>query len=300
MPTSEVAKETTKEPMETGASENAATSTSPEKPETSKLLRRSRNLIRAEKTDASLVKTVSDYIIPILVLIIFALIIAFVYVPFGTEILKVKESADKLRDQISKDEAKIATLKRINLSELDGNIETVSKFIKNEMDVSALAKEVETIASSNGLTIVNASMSNTASIKSATSDTSIRPDLPQYAGLISGPFSFEGTFEQIMNFIKALRTQSSTLLSFRVVDITKGSNTASEKTTAQLRQDWSISIYIDGYITPAITKVGINDPVNLNINQTLLNQIKDKVNGSQATTPSTTTPSSTENTTTQP
>lgn len=213
----------------------------------------------------SLVKKLRSWVVPIVSILILGVITVFVFIPSGTEAIDTLDEIRSINTQIEKNEEKIEDLESINLSQVKSWLTTVTSVIKDDLEVAELAGEVELIARDNDLETKNVQFSRSTSPPS---------DIPGFVEVITGPFSYEGYFTDISNFLEDLRNESSTVLAIRSVSLTKRSSTG--ETGTEEEPLWGIDLEIDGFIASQIDSVSLQDPVRVNINEELLNEIEER------------------------
>lgn len=244
-----------------------------------KKMKRSRDIISSDKRDESKIKAFGDYVVPIIMLMVFALLIIFVYVPYGSQIFSTMNDIDALQIEIDRNNGKIEALNGIDQRQLESNLSQVSKVIRDDMDVSEIARQVEEIALSNNLVPRELQMSNM--ISGGTLVVESGEWIPDYARTISGPFSFYGSFAEVTSFLREIRSESNTLLALRMVSVSRyRGDLESIGDTRQGRSDvqlWSVEIFIDGFVTPSVTQTTIASPIIVNFDEELLRSILSRI-----------------------
>jgi hypothetical protein len=244
--------------------------------------KRTRDLIRTEEEEVSLLKKISDYLVPILGLMVLGFLIAFVYVPYGTEALERKEEIQALEEDIDWHEEKIAKLESVNLDELNNDIDTAEKVIRDDMEVSEMAAQVEEIALVNDLAPLELSFSNQEGVNpSGSSEIKDVRWIPSYTDSISGPFAFFGGFNDIVNFLNDLRKESPTTLFIDAVNISRYEEKNDDGDVVQ-KNLWSVEINIFGYTCPRASSVEVTDPVNVDGRQETMDEIRRRIERKEA------------------
>lgn len=213
----------------------------------------------------SLSTRLKSWLVPIASVIVLGLMGMFIFIPSGTEALDALDEVRSTNEQIERNEEKIEKLNSINLSEINSMLQTVTFVIKDDLEVAELAGDVEAIARENNLETKNVQFSSTSSAPT---------DIPAFVSVISGPFSYEGNFNNIANFLEELRTVSPTVLAIRSVSLTRRG--AVEETGTQEDPLWSVNLEIDGFIASKIDSVSVNEVVRVNINEELIKEIEDR------------------------
>lgn len=232
---------------------------------------RKRQIIRAEDRQVKLGLRLGDLIIPFVSLGVLVLLVSFIFVPFGTQITKTRASTNELLVEIERNEHKIAALSSVDVDALEERLKTVTLVVRDEMSVSELAIEVESMAV--GLDIKPTSAEITNQLDVVSSQTLVEKDwIPEYANTISGPFAYEGRFESIAQFLKVLRLESRTILSMGEVllfrDMRDEANTGS----------WRVALAMTGYITTPVTETTIAMPISTVVDEALLEDINRRAN----------------------
>lgn len=244
-----------------------------------KTIKKSREIIRgAEGQD--FFKSVSNLLVPIVALVVFVLIVIFVYVPFGSEIKNTIDEKNAVMADVSRNQAKIDSLETLNVSLLDSRLSDVEEIVRDEMNVSDLAAQVESIAIRNALKPSSATVSNTGVGDLVEDDTGqLVTWVPEYASVINGPFSFMGKFADIMAFIEDLRKVSPTILSLSKISVT--SITIEEGMDIPMDTGgeplWNVNLYISGFVSAPIAAVDIEIPIYTIVDQSLLDEITERI-----------------------
>jgi hypothetical protein len=239
---------------------------------------RTRNLIRTkDATSGDVLKKIGDYLVPIMGIMVFGLLIAFVYVPFGTDALDKNREVQALQEEIDWTGEKISTLKSINLDELNSKNDTVEEVVRDEMDVSDMAAQVEEIAIYNNLKPKELTFSNKeVSTSVVRSDRVSASWAPEFAESISGPFAFYGEFDDIVSFLNELRNISPTVLFIDAVNISEYAIKDEEGNVVE-GDLWSVDINIFGYTCPLVESVAIKDPVEVGGYDELMKDIEKRI-----------------------
>lgn len=239
---------------------------------------RTRDLIRTKDVSSGdMLKKVGDYLVPIMGIMVFGLLIAFVYVPFGTEALDKNREVQALQEEIDWTDEKISTLKGVNLDELNSKIDTVEQVVRDEMDVSDMAAQVEEIAVYNNLKPKELTFSNKEiSTSVVRSDRVSASWAPEFAESISGPFAFYGEFDDIVSFLNELRNISPTVLFIDAVNISEYAIKDEEGNVVEGNL-WSVDINIFGYTSPPVESVAIKDPVEVGGFDELMKAIEKRI-----------------------
>jgi hypothetical protein len=241
--------------------------------------KRSKNIIKTEDKEEGLVDKLSDYIVPLLGLMVFGLLIAFVYVPFGTEALDKNHEIRSLEEDIEYMNDKIEKLESINLDGLNQDTKKVEKVVRDEMEVSELAAQVEELALFNNLEPKELSFSNQAGGESLYR-TDLENDswIPAFTGSISGPFSFYGEFPDVVAFLEDLRNESPTVMFIDAVSISRYKIDDEDQQTEVVEdQLWSVDINIFGFTTPSAQSVNIQDPVRIGGYEEIMQEIEERI-----------------------
>jgi hypothetical protein len=244
--------------------------------------KRTRDLIRTEEDESSLTDKLSDYLVPLIGVMVFGLLIAFVYVPFGTEAMDTRDEIKTLDKQIDWYDNKISTLNSINLNQLNNDINTVEKVVRDEMDVSEMAAQVEEIALYNNLSPSELSFTNKNVQATFKTDSRSERDLawiPDYTDSISGPFAFYGEFDDITSFLNDLRNESPTALFIDAVNVSKYRSAQKQEEAVEAVEDqlWSVEINIFGYTCPPAKSVKIKDPLEIGGYDDAMKEINERI-----------------------
>lgn len=225
-----------------------------------------REIIRADEKKVPLTKKLGQYIVPLIALGVFIMIVVLVYIPFGTEAMESLDEVNRLQEDIDQNGSKVKTLEGIDITKLEDDLSVMSFVVKDEMDVAALASDVEQIALDNNLNPKELSLTD---VPSAQGGLSKGEGLPSFTGTINGPFSFYGSFSDITKFLGELRDNSPTILFWDYVDVSRyhGKDEGSGK------ELWSVDIDIYGFTSPPVSEARVIDPVRTTVNQEIWEEI---------------------------
>ncbi len=230
-------------------------------------IKKGREIIKVEEKDIKLTTRLADLIVPFASLGVLVLIIVFVFIPFGTEILETRDQTRALADETRRNEAKAATVRSIDVSALDRTLKSVSQVVKDSMDVSELAIEVETLALDNNLSPRKQSVSDTEDVVSSSSKASNGEWVPSYTSAISGPFSYMGSFDDVTSFLNDLRNNSRTIMSLGAVSLTSRYDEDLDK------EVWNVDLLISGYTAEPVQTVSIAEPISATVDETAVQEI---------------------------
>ncbi|MBN1618696.1 hypothetical protein JW887_05160 [Candidatus Dojkabacteria bacterium] len=218
-----------------------------------------REIIRSDKKKEGLTKKLGDYLVPILVFIVFMLIVIFVYVPFSQDIIDTRKEIEGIQQKIDQNNDKINALNAVDLTELNSKMNLVNKVVRDEYDVSALAEDVETIAIENNLRSSELSISDYIMDETDTEAVDLTTGMPGYANSITGPYAYYGLLDDVTNFLKDLRENSPTILTIGYVEMQRYSSSPQEQAISS-QEYWSVEIIISGYTTAPVMDAEIYDP----------------------------------------
>lgn len=237
--------------------------------------RKEREIIKSREKETSMSKRFSSLIVPFAAVGVLALIIVFVFIPFSTEIAETRDNTQQLLNDIERNEKKIATLSSINLTELEEELIVSATVVRDTMDVSELAIEVERIAEKHNLETRSVSATNMSDlvVESSVVDTDW---VPSYADVISGPFSYAGEFHDVTSFLEEIRNKSKTILSLGVISMMHRGEVGEEADEQEGGDVWTISLVISGYTAEPVQSVNVADPVRVDVNQDALDQMYDR------------------------
>lgn len=247
----------------------------------SERFKKEREVIKAREVDTSLSKRLGALATPFIFLTILCLIVVFIFIPYSTEVVETRKNTRALLKDIRRNEDKIDILTGIDLTELDRHLEVASTVIRDRMDVTEMAIEVERLALAHNLVPRQQKTSNMEDVvmQSTTVETEW---VPSYADVISGPFDYEGSFADITGFIKDLRNNSKTILSLGRIQMNR--ITHDEDDLIPNEQDhWFVSLLVSGYTAKPITSAIVADPVRTDIDSQILQQIYSRAGESYGT-----------------
>lgn len=236
-------------------------------------VKRQREIIHAREEDTKLSARLGELVVPFIVLGILALILSFVLIPSATQIVENRKQAAQLQEQIEKKQAKVSTLEKISIENLERDLLTVSKVIRDDMNVAELANEIDYLAISNHLTPQSEEAANQGGAALPASKEEIDWK-PENADSITGPFSFSGRFEDICSFISDLRLRSSTILSLGAVNVGLKSSPNEANAEKDSSDVWMVSLSVKGYTVRPRTGVTIDDPVVVVVKEGVMEEIE--------------------------
>jgi TRAP-type uncharacterized transport system fused permease subunit len=211
----------------------------------------------------SFLEVLNSWILPIVSLIVLAVVSVLVLIPSANDTMATLDEIRSNEDVLDKYESKIETLKSISISEVNSSLQLASQVIKDNLEVAELASDVEALARNSDL--------ETKSVSFSTS-TSSTLDIPGFVGIISGPFTYSGTFSNISSFISDLSTQSPTIVAIREVSMSKSSLSGTEEEST-----WSANFMVDAFTTSKVENVTLDDPVSSSIDEELLEEIVERI-----------------------
>ncbi len=236
-------------------------------------IKKQREIIKAEEKDVKIGSRLGDLIIPFLTLGVLIIIVVFIFIPFGTEVMETRDQTKSLKEEIKRNEAKIDTLGGINLTGLEEKLDNVSVVVRDTMDVSEMAIEVEQLALGNSLVPLDQSATNTEDVVSSSSTVDY-DWVPSYAQAISGPFTYKGEFLNLTAFLNDLRNNTKTILSMGSVSVSRSPTSDDDDPD---KEYWTINLLISGYTAEPAQTVNIADPVRTDIDENLYNEIEKRV-----------------------
>lgn len=232
---------------------------------------RQREIIHARDQDVKLSKRLGDLVVPLIVIGIIVLIASFILIPYATKITENRKESSLLQAEILKKQAKVRTLEGISAKELEKNLRIVSTVVKDTMNVSALADEIDALSVKNNLIPSEESIANTNGRLVDYGESESLDWKPQYANSLAGPWGFKGSLEDICKFISDLRLKSSTVLSLGEVSISHHVNSGED--LDQEADIWTVQLSVKGYTVEPRTQAAIGDPVITKIEKNLLKEI---------------------------
>jgi hypothetical protein len=238
--------------------------------------KRQREIIHSRETEVKMSTRLGELVIPFIVLGILALITSFFLIPSIAEIIENQRQISTLRAEIKEKQAKVEVLQSINVEDLETKLSMVTKVVRDDMNVSELAGEIDALALVNNLSPSGESVANATGLVGKPSDES-EPAFdwkPQYADTLNGPFSFSGTFTDICNFINDLRLRSSTILSLGEVTVARRSVVTD--VAGQAVETWYVNLSVKGYTVAPQTDASVDDPVVTELDEDVLGEISDR------------------------
>lgn len=242
--------------------------------------RKKREIIKSDEKPVSIAKRLTDFLVPILALFIFALLVIFVYVPFGKEIVDVRKDTKEVSEDVEFCENKSQELSDIDISDIDAKLATATSVVRDDMEVAELAKNVERMAKQHGLRSTSVELSDIDASLDEEDDTGkATRNVPNYADSISGPFAFYGEFSQITGFLETLRNDSPTILALDTISLSKYRSSEDQETDDDLEGKWRLEFVISGYTTDPADSAELYDTINTEVDEEILFEFQDRAEG---------------------
>jgi hypothetical protein len=238
----------------------------------SERFKKEREIIKAREVDTNLSKRLGVLAMPFMFIAILVLIVVFIFIPYATEIAETRDNTRALMKDIKRNEEKIDILTNIDLAELEQRLEVTSTVVRDSMDVTEMAIEVERLALKHNLEPRRQSTSNLEDVVMEATTIDVNW-VPSYADVISGPFNYQGSFTDVTAFLKDLRKNSKTILSLGQIRMSRVSR--DEEGNYEISDDdyWGVNLLVSGYTAEPVTTAVVADPVRTEVDMVILEQI---------------------------
>lgn len=241
----------------------------------SEAVKRQREIIHAREEETKFSARIGELIVPLIVLGVLALIVSFVLIPSATQIVENRKQSAQLQEQLDRKKAKVSVLNTLSIEDLERDLRTVSKVIKDDMNVAELASEIDFLAISNNLTPQSEEAANQGGALLPSSEEEIDWK-PENADSITGPFTFSGRFQDICSFISDLRLRSSTILSLGAVNISVKQIFEGNNFEASSSGEWIVSLSVKGYTVSPRATASIDDQVSVFVQEGVMEEIEER------------------------
>jgi Tfp pilus assembly protein PilO len=193
------------------------------------LLQKSRDYNKLNNKAKKKELKLTDLIIPIIGVIIFALLSIFVYIPSITQAIALREELSEIKSDIDNLTALNEKLSQESISTYEEDFEKLNIILPEKLEVAEFAYYVDKLAIEKKLQLNELRASNTLSEASTEENA--------FEGVkVSGPVKYSGKYEDLIDFLDKLQSTSPYLTTIE--------NLKLEKSTGEIGDNWSIEMSI--------------------------------------------------------
>jgi len=197
---------------------------------------------------------VSDFIIPVLGLVVLALLTFFIYIPMIQEATEINDSLEVEAGKIDFLEDLLVNLKSVDAETLDTDYVSMTGMVPNRMEVADFAYYVDELAMQEGLTLERISAS---SQKSALVSESY--NVEDLYG-VTGPLRYKGYYGDIVSFIDGLSSYSPYIIKLSSLKMNRNSQLSTELDPNLYTQSvWTIDTFVTGFYISEESDTGVVD-----------------------------------------
>ncbi|MCB9790688.1 hypothetical protein H6764_01555 [Candidatus Nomurabacteria bacterium] len=187
--------------------------------------------------------TIGDLLIPLLSIIIFAILTIALYVPAISDIWEIRKDIKDVQDKkvfIDSNLKIVDTLNQDKIGLLD-SARIARLIVPTELDVSNFTYYVDKLAKENNLEFKEVSSTNISVDASSIENLSLEEGVKG----ISGPFVYNGSYDDIVSFLDKLQADSPYIVSASSVSLKQ--ELADPNAKKQPAESWTLELSITGY-----------------------------------------------------
>lgn len=179
----------------------------------------SRTIEKIEKKGKKKELKITDLVIPILGLIIFAILTIFVYIPSVTQAIALREELSELNQDITNMNSLSEKLAGESVVSYENDYSKLNVILPEKLEVAEFAFYVDNLAIKQDLVLDEIRASNTLSQTSTEEDA--------FAGVkVSGPVKYSGRYDDLIEFLDQLQSTSPYLISIENLKLEKSTDTS--------------------------------------------------------------------------
>ncbi len=195
----------------------------------------------------------TDLLIPGASILILLILTIFVYIPSLRDAskLRVEIKAVKGKQEVLLKNLEIVNKLKENQVQLQKDLKKTKQIIPQKLDVADFSYYVDKLARDNGLTFREISAQNTSKSTQEENKITKNQSVENYVSGVSGPITYEGTYEEIVEFLDQLQKKSPYIIEARQLELNK----LGIRDDEDQEDIWQIELNLMGYYIEATSKV---------------------------------------------